>query len=149
MCQECLLGSQINIGNKMITIWAGRVPWLMTISVDSFIWCHLESISVCFLPNISITSMVNSQYSICVLLLMNWCNKLFRILFILFLNTVYTIYTVYTIQTALHCFNSSMYAYIYCYGTLVWANGLLSKMLGEVWMMGDGRLLWLLNQLWC
>ena len=25
-----------------------------------------------------------------------------------------TVYTVYTIQTALHCLNSSMYAYIYC-----------------------------------
>ena len=28
--------------------------------------------------------------------------------------TVYTVYTVYTIQTALHCLNSSMFAYIYC-----------------------------------
>ena len=26
------------------------------------------------------------------------------------------VYTVYTIQTALHCLNSSMYAYIYCEG---------------------------------
>ena len=28
--------------------------------------------------------------------------------------TVDTVYTVYTIRTALHCSNSSMYAYIYC-----------------------------------
>ena len=30
-----------------------------------------------------------------------------------YLRTVCTDYTVYTIQTALHCLNSSMYAYIY------------------------------------
>ena len=28
--------------------------------------------------------------------------------------TVDSIYTVYNIQTALHCVNSSMYAYLYC-----------------------------------
>ena len=27
---------------------------------------------------------------------------------------VYTVDTAFTIQTALHCLNSSMYAYIYC-----------------------------------
>ena len=32
------------------------------------------------------------------------------------LYTVYTVYTVNTIKTALHCLNSSMYAYIY----IVW-----------------------------
>ena len=45
------------------------------------------------------------------------------------LLTVYTVYTVYivnTIQTAFHCLNSSMYAYIYCEGRLErgW-NGLM------------------------
>ena len=29
-------------------------------------------------------------------------------------DTVYTVFTVYTIQTALHCSNISIYAYIYC-----------------------------------
>ena len=29
-------------------------------------------------------------------------------------DTVDTVYTVYTIETALHCYNISMYACIYC-----------------------------------
>ena len=45
-----------------------------------------------------------------------------------------TVYTVYTIQTALHCLNSSMYAYIYILlgkvrTLLEWADWPLSKML--------------------
>ena len=31
------------------------------------------------------------------------------------LYTAYTVYTVYTVQTAVHCSNSSMFAYIYIY----------------------------------
>ena len=47
----------------------------------------------------------------------------------------YTVYTVDIVQTALHCLNSSMYAYIYILlgkvrTLLEWAKGLLSKMLG-------------------
>ena len=47
-----------------------------------------------------------------------------------------TIYTVYTIQTALHCLNSSMYAYIVGNVTplLEWDVGLQSKML-DGWRM--------------
>ena len=29
-------------------------------------------------------------------------------------TALYTVYTVHAVQTALHCLNSSMYAYIYC-----------------------------------
>ena len=38
---------------------------------------------------------------------------------------VYTVDTAFTIQTALHCLNSSIYAYIYYYE---WADALLNKM---------------------
>ena len=43
------------------------------------------------------------------------------------IDTVDTVDTVYTIETALHCYNISMYACIYCQGRLerYW-NGLLS-----------------------
>ena len=51
-------------------------------------------------------------------------------------NTVDMVYTVYTIQTALHCLNSSMYAYIYIdregRTLLKWVDKLLSKMLNRV-----------------
>ena len=51
---------------------------------------------------------------------------------------------IYTVQTAFHCLNSSLYAYILLgkVGTLLeWADGLLSKMLELVtgvdgWMDG-------------
>ena len=47
-----------------------------------------------------------------------------------------TVYTFYTVQTALHCLNSSMYAYIYIallgkVRLLEWADGLLSKVSGD------------------
>ena len=44
-------------------------------------------------------------------------------------DMVYTVYTVYTIQTALHCFNSSIYALVIgkVKTLLEWADGLLSK----------------------
>ena len=48
--------------------------------------------------------------------------------------TVYTVYAVYTVQTALHCLNSSMYAYILLgkVRTLVDSiRTLLSQMLGD------------------
>ena len=52
--------------------------------------------------------------------------------------TVYTVSTVYTIQTALHCLNTSMFAYIQLLGKvrtlLEWANTLLNKKVE--WMNG-------------
>ena len=48
------------------------------------------------------------------------------------LKAVYTVDIVYTIQTALHCLNSSMFAYVFCGKVrthLEWADELLSKML--------------------
>ena len=46
------------------------------------------------------------------------------------LCTAYTVYSVYIIQTALHCFNTSMHAHIYCKVKMLleWADKLLSKM---------------------
>ena len=51
---------------------------------------------------------------------------------------VYAFYAVYTVQTALHCLNSSMYAYIFWkegQNAIGWVVELLSKMLCD-WM-GD------------
>ena len=49
------------------------------------------------------------------------------------LSDYITVYTVYTIQTALHCFNTSMHAHIYCKVKMLleWADKLLSKMWGD------------------
>ena len=64
-----------------------------------------------------------------------------------------TIGTAYTIQIALHCLNSSMHASLGNVRTLLeWADGLLTKMLGDGvdwsgWI--PLRLLLLLKQLWC
>ena len=57
------------------------------------------------------------------------------------LSVVYTVDTVdivYTIQAALHCSNSSMFAYVFCGKVrtlLEWAAELLSKKLD--WVMGE------------
>ena len=51
----------------------------------------------------------------------------------------YTVYTVYNIQTVSHCLNNSLFILLGKVITLLeWAGGLLSKMLGDGWMMGDG-----------
>ena len=50
------------------------------------------------------------------------------------LHTAYTVDAVHTVQTALHCLNSSMYAYILLGKVrtqLEWADGLLIKRLGD------------------
>ena len=57
---------------------------------------------------------------------------------------LYTVYTVYTVEIALHCLNSSMYAYICILlgkdrTLLEWADKLLSKMWGDgVYGLMDG-----------
>ena len=60
-------------------------------------------------------------------------STLFILLTLFTLFTLYTVNTVYTIQTALHCLNNSMYAYIILLKRvrmlLEWASEVLSKML--------------------
>ena len=46
-----------------------------------------------------------------------------------------TVFTVYTIQTAYHCLNRSMFAYLYCYGRLERYNGHLSFW-AKYWVTG-------------
>ena len=52
-----------------------------------------------------------------------------------------TVFTVYTIQTTLHCWNSNMYAYVYCKGRLErYGNGFMGfwPKSGMEWM--DSRI---------